>query len=100
VIDPPGNLSNALVAQNLSTIASILATLPGPNGGKLIDYLDKEARGFTFFAPQDAALKAATSNQTIAAMLQNQTTLATVLGNHVRLSVPVPEHLADHAADH
>jgi uncharacterized surface protein with fasciclin (FAS1) repeats len=84
VIDPPGNLSNALVAQNLTTLATILGSLPGPTGGKLLEYLDKNARGFTLFAPRDEALKAAMGNQTIAAMLTNTTTLATVLGNHVR----------------
>jgi uncharacterized surface protein with fasciclin (FAS1) repeats len=84
VIDPPGNLSNALVSQNLSTLATILGELPGPTGGKLLDYLNKGAKGFTIFAPRDDAFKSALGNQTIAEMLKNTTTLATVLGNHVR----------------
>jgi uncharacterized surface protein with fasciclin (FAS1) repeats len=84
VLDPPGNLSNAIVSQNLTTLSSILTTLPGPTGGSLLKYLDTEARGYTLFAPSNDALAKAMGNQTIATMLQSPATLMAVLGNHVR----------------
>jgi hypothetical protein len=88
VLDTPGNLSNALVSNNLTTLEGILRSVPGPKGGNLLDYLNNDARGFTLFAPQDAVLKAAEANATIAAQLANTTTLATVLGNHVCATLP------------
>jgi hypothetical protein len=84
VIDVPGNLSNAFVANNLTKLMAVLQSLP-MNGttGSMFDYLDHTAHGFTLFAPDDAALTAAMGNSSLAGVLGNQTMLATLLGNHV-----------------
>jgi uncharacterized surface protein with fasciclin (FAS1) repeats len=78
VLTAPSSLSDALKANNLTVLTTILKSVPG-----LFDALNTNARGFTLFAPNDAALKAATGNATIAQLLTNQTVLAAVLANHV-----------------
>jgi uncharacterized surface protein with fasciclin (FAS1) repeats len=84
VLDVPGNLTNALVANNLTVLEGVLKMLPAASGkGTLLDYLNKEAKGFTLFAPKDSILQAAMANATIASVLANTTNLAAVIGNHL-----------------
>jgi uncharacterized surface protein with fasciclin (FAS1) repeats len=78
VLTAPRSLTDTLKANNLTVIAAVLQQVPG-----LFNALNTGARGFTLFAPNDAALKAATGNATIAKLLANQTILANVLANHV-----------------
>jgi uncharacterized surface protein with fasciclin (FAS1) repeats len=80
VLTPPGPISTVLTNLNLTMLSKIISTLPISNGSSesLAAALDG-ARGFTVFAPNDAALNAAAS--TFSSL--NATAQETVIGNHI-----------------
>lgn len=86
VLDTPGKLADALDFYNLTTLNSLLKATQTTVGDKqvsLFDLLNTQARGFTLFAPTDAAFTAAQS--TLTPLQSNATAVLAVLGNHVRL---------------
>lgn len=80
VLSPPGTLSTVLDTQNLTMLSKVVssATLPNSSSQALLSALES-AKGFTLFAPNDAALTAAAS--TIASL--DKATVSTVVANHV-----------------
>ena len=85
VIDTPGNLSNALDANNLTALEAVLKQVPTEYEGKnitLFELLDTKVHGFTLFAPTDAAFASAAGS--LASLQSNATAVMAVLGNHVR----------------
>jgi len=80
VLEPPGSLSMVIGMQNLSMLGGALSTTTtGDNSTSLLSVVEA-AKGFTIFAPNDAAFKAASS--TISS-LPNATVVSTVLANHI-----------------
>jgi hypothetical protein len=91
VLTPPSAFSQAVTGNNvnfsvnalLGVLNSTQLTLPDGQNQTFTAYLDSDAvRGFTFFAPNDAAIQAAASE--LQSLGSNATALQIVLGNHVR----------------
>ncbi|KAG5635446.1 hypothetical protein H0H81_011239 [Sphagnurus paluster] len=87
VLIPPGNLSTVAVANNLTMLATVGTTVSIPdfygNGtsATVVEALESsQTKGFTLFAPDNAALTAASS--ALASLANNQTALLTLLGAH------------------
>ncbi|KAK7047471.1 hypothetical protein VNI00_006702 [Paramarasmius palmivorus] len=90
VLTPPSAFSQAVTGNNvnfsvnalLGILNSTQFTLPNGQNQTFTEYLDSDAvRGFTFFAPNDAAIQAAAS--TLQTLGSNATALQIVLGNHI-----------------
>jgi uncharacterized surface protein with fasciclin (FAS1) repeats len=82
VLEPPGSISAVLTELNLTMLSKIISGLPialSMNNSTLANALEGD-KGFTLFAPNDAALQAAAS--TISS-LPNMTVEAVVIGNHI-----------------
>jgi uncharacterized surface protein with fasciclin (FAS1) repeats len=88
VLEPPGPINTVLARQNLTMLSTILSQLSPANISSnstsganmtLATFLE-ESKGFTLFAPNDAALQAAAS--TISS-LPNTSVEAAVIGNHI-----------------
>ncbi|KAK0443209.1 FAS1 domain-containing protein [Armillaria borealis] len=82
----PPNVSDVLVAQNLTYLAGFLdsTTITSSNGSNetITGLLDGDSvHGFTFFAPDNAAIELEGSSLTSVA--DNKTALLTVLSNHI-----------------
>ena len=86
-LTPPGNVTTTLNATNATVAFNLLETIqiPSLNGTNetATEFL-QDAIGITFFAPNDAAFTSVV-NQTISALQNNVSALATVLKNHVSL---------------
>ncbi|KDQ51355.1 hypothetical protein JAAARDRAFT_62567 [Jaapia argillacea MUCL 33604] len=79
VLDIPGSLDAAMAANNLNTLRTVLSTIT-VGGGSLFTQLNS-TRGFTLFAPTDAAFSAVQDQLT--SLGSNMTALQAVLGNHI-----------------
>ncbi|GLB41348.1 putative protein with four repeated domains in the Fasciclin I family of proteins, present in many other contexts [Lyophyllum shimeji] len=87
VLIPPPDIEKVLAANNLMSLNGIVSNVPVPsfysNGTNATVEQALEAnktRGFTFFCPNDAAIKDAESALT--GLTNNQTALVTLLANH------------------
>jgi uncharacterized surface protein with fasciclin (FAS1) repeats len=82
VLEPPGSISTVLIKENLTildtTLSGLSANSTSNSTGTTLASVLSEAKGFTVFAPNDAALTAAAS--TISSL--PNTSVAVVLGNH------------------
>lgn len=76
VLEPPGLFPAVLTRENLTTLSLLLSNLSSNVVNVTLGTVLEGARGFTLFAPNDAALMAARS-------LPNISVEATVIGNHI-----------------
>ncbi|EPQ61336.1 FAS1 domain-containing protein [Gloeophyllum trabeum ATCC 11539] len=82
VIDIPGSLQAALASNNLSSLNTVLSNVQSSNGqGSLLSVLNDNTKGFTLFAPTDAALAAAQGQ--LSSLMNDQQSLMNLLGNHI-----------------
>ena len=86
IIQPPGNLSQALSAVNATSFLSLAqqANVTSSNGNNvtILDALSS-LRGFTLFVPSNDAIQNASS--TFSGLQNNGTAVMALLGNHVSL---------------
>lgn len=85
VLSIPPNVSDVLAAQNLTYLAGLFnsATVPSSNGSNetIAAFLDGDSvQGFTFFAPDNAAIELEGSSLT--SVTANNTALLAILSNH------------------
>jgi uncharacterized surface protein with fasciclin (FAS1) repeats len=77
VLEPLGLFPAVLTRENLTTLSLLLSNLSSNVVNVTLGTVLEGARGFTLFAPNDAALMAARSS------LPNISVEATVIGNHI-----------------
>lgn len=91
VLIPPGNLTQIVAANNLTSLAEVVKTVNVPdfygNGtnATIVEALEaNRTKGYTLFAPNNEALESA--GPALTALTANGTALLALLGNHVRIN--------------